>query len=144
MRAVLQRVTQARVDVADECVGRIDNPGLMALIGVAQRDSLTEADTLARRISQVRILEGERSVLDLGAPVLVVSQFTLYGDTRRGRRPSWAAAAPVGVAEPLVAHLVDQLRGRGVQVATGRFGAAMQITMTADGPFTVLLETDRT
>lgn len=116
----------------------------MALIGVAQRDSLTEADTLARRISQVRILEGERSVLDLGAPVLVVSQFTLYGDTRRGRRPSWAAAAPVGVAEPLVAHLVDQLRGRGVQVATGRFGAAMQITMTADGPFTVLLETDRT
>ena len=141
MRAVLQRVTQARVDVADECVGRIDAPGLVALVGVTHEDSTAEAEVLARRIAELRVLSDERSVLDLGAPVLVVSQFTLYGDTRRGRRPSWGAAAPAAHAEPLIEHLVATLRERGVQVETGRFGADMRVTLTGDGPFTILVET---
>lgn len=140
MRAVLQRVTQARVDVDGTCVGRIDAPGLLALVGVAQGDSMQDAETLARRIAELRILSQEQSVLDAGAPVLVVSQFTLYGDTRRGRRPSWGAAAAAADAEPLVQQVVTALRERGVQVATGRFGADMQIAMTADGPFTVLVD----
>ncbi|MBO1753826.1 D-aminoacyl-tRNA deacylase [Allobranchiibius sp. CTAmp26] len=141
MRAVLQRVTRARVDVGDECVGRIDVPGLVALVGVTHDDSSSEADVLARKIAELRILSGEQSVLDLGAPVLVVSQFTLYGDTRRGRRPSWGAAAPAAHAEPLVEHLVAELRQRDVHVETGRFGAQMSVTLTGDGPFTVLVET---
>ncbi|NYJ75910.1 D-tyrosyl-tRNA(Tyr) deacylase [Allobranchiibius huperziae] len=137
----MQRVTQARVDVGEECVGRIDTPGLVALVGVTHEDSTAEAELLARKIAELRILSDERSVLDLGAPVLVVSQFTLYGDTRRGRRPSWAAAAPAAYAEPLVEHVVATLRERGVHVETGRFGARMSITLTGDGPFTILLET---
>ena len=141
MRAVLQRVTQARVDVGEDCVGRLDRPGLVALVGVTHEDSTAEADVLARKIAELRILSGERSVLDVGAPVLVVSQFTLYGDTRRGRRPSWGAAAPAAYAEPLVDHLVSALRERGVHVETGRFGADMRVTLTGDGPFTVLVET---
>lgn len=141
MRAVLQRVTQARVEVGEECVGRIDAPGLVALVAVTHEDSPAEADILARKIAELRILSEERSVLDLGAPVLVVSQFTLYGDTRRGRRPSWGAAAPAAYAEPLVEHLVAALRERGVHVETGRFGAEMRVTLTGDGPFTILVET---
>ncbi len=144
MRALLQRVTQARVDVGSECVGRIDHPGLLALVGVTHGDSAFQAATVARRIAELRILADEQSVLDRGAPVLLVSQFTLYGDTRWGRRPSWTAAAPAAVAEPLVERVTAELRARGVQVATGCFGADMQITLTADGPFTVTLDTDRT
>ncbi|MBO1767019.1 D-aminoacyl-tRNA deacylase [Allobranchiibius sp. GilTou38] len=141
MRAVVQRVTKARVDVSEECVGRIDTPGLVALVGITHEDSTAEAELVARKIAELRILSDERSVLDLGAPVLVVSQFTLYGDTRRGRRPSWGAAAPAAYAEPLVEHVVAALRERGVHVETGRFGAQMSVTLTGDGPFTVLIET---
>lgn len=126
--------------VAGECVGRIDEPGLFALVGVAQGDSTNEADVLATKIGQLRILEGEKSALDLSTPVLVVSQFTLYGDTRRGRRPSWSEAAPAARAAPLVERVVLGLRELGLTVATGRFGADMRIEMTADGPFTVLVE----
>ncbi len=144
MRALLQRVTNARVEVKGQCIGRIDDPGLLALIGVAQGDSRAEAATLARRIAELRILAGEQSVVAAGAPVLVISQFTLYGDTRRGRRPSWSRAAPAAIAEPLVEQVVTGLRERGVQVAIGCFGADMQVTMTADGPFSVMVEADRT
>lgn len=140
MRAVIQRVSRARVEVAGECVGQIDQPGILALVGVAQGDSTGRAELLATKIAQLRILKGEKSALELGAPVLVVSQFTLYGDTRRGRRPSWGGAAPSAEAEPLVERVVVRLTELGLVVGTGRFGADMQIAMTADGPFTVLVE----
>lgn len=126
--------------VAGECVGRIDKPGLLALVGVAQGDSTSEADVLATKIGHLRMLEGEKSAVDLATPVLVVSQFTLYGDTRRGRRPSWSEAAPAALAAPLVERVVLGLRELDLTVATGRFGADMRIEMTADGPFTVLVE----
>lgn len=140
MRAVLQRVTSAAVVVAGETVGAIDRPGLFALVGVTHGDGPEQVSTLARRIAELRILDGERSVLDEGAPVLVVSQFTLYADTRKGRRPSWNGAAPAEIAEPLVASLADALRAKGLEVATGRFGADMAIELVADGPVTILLE----
>ncbi len=140
MRAVLQRVLDARVEVGGECVGRIDAPGLLALVGVAREDTPAHARELARKIAELRILRNERSALDEGAPVLVVSQFTLYGDTRKGRRPSWKDAAPGQAAEPLVAQVEQALRDRGLQVQTGRFGATMQVSSTGDGPFTVWVE----
>jgi D-tyrosyl-tRNA(Tyr) deacylase len=140
MRAVLQRVTRAAVTVEGEVVGAIDRPGLVALVGVSHGDGPTEAETLARKISELRILRDERSVADTGAPVLVVSQFTLYADTRKGRRPSWNAAAPAPVAEPLVDAVVAALRGRGVEVATGRFGAMMAVDLVNDGPFTLVVD----
>jgi D-tyrosyl-tRNA(Tyr) deacylase len=126
--------------VAGETVGAIDRPGLLALVGVAVNDGPEQAATVARKVADLRLLEGERSVLDAGAPVLVVSQFTLHADTRKGRRPSWGAAAPGPVAEPLVEAVVAALRARGVEVATGRFGAHMEIDLVADGPVTILLE----
>lgn len=140
MRAVLQRVDGARVEVEGEVVGAVEGEGLLALVGVTHEDGPAQVATLARKICELRILEGERSVLDAGAQVLVVSQFTLYGDARKGRRPSWSAAAPGPVAEPLVEALVDAIRERGVTVATGRFGARMRVGLTGDGPFTLLLE----
>ncbi|HYN30200.1 MAG TPA: D-aminoacyl-tRNA deacylase [Dermatophilaceae bacterium] len=140
MRAVLQRVSRAAVSVAGETVGAIDRPGLLALVGVAADDGPEQVETVARKVADLRLLDGERSVLDAGAPVLVVSQFTLHADTRKGRRPSWGAAAPGPVAEPLVEAVVAALRGRGLEVATGRFGAHMEIDMVADGPVTILLE----
>jgi D-tyrosyl-tRNA(Tyr) deacylase len=140
MRAVLQRVSRAAVVVDGETVGAIDRQGLLALVGVSHDDGPDEVALIARKIADLRILDDERSVADAGAPVLVVSQFTLYADTRKGRRPSWNAAAPGPVAEPVVAALVEALRGRGVEVATGRFGAHMDIEMIGDGPVTILLE----
>lgn len=140
MRAVLQRATRARVVVGDEVVGEITRPGLVALVGVTHDDGPDQVATLARKISELRILRDERSVLDEGAPVLVVSQFTLYADTRKGRRPSWGAAAPGPVAEPLVAALVAALQERGVEVATGRFGAMMQVELVNDGPVTLVVD----
>jgi D-tyrosyl-tRNA(Tyr) deacylase len=140
MRAVLQRVSRAAVVVDGETVGAIDRQGLLALVGVSHDDGPDEVALIARKIADLRILDDERSVADAGAPVLVVSQFTLYADTRKGRRPSWNAAAPGPVAEPVVASLVEALRGRGVEVATGRFGAHMDIEMIGDGPVTILLE----
>ncbi len=141
MKAVLQRVTRASVTVDGEVVGAIDRPGLLALIGATHDDGPDQVELIARKIADLRILRDERSVLDEGAPVLVVSQFTLYADTRKGRRPSWNGAAPGPVAEPLVAAVVDALRARGIEVATGVFGAMMQVELVNDGPFTILLET---
>jgi D-tyrosyl-tRNA(Tyr) deacylase len=140
VRAVLQRATRARVVVGDEVVGEITRPGLVALVGVTHDDGPGQVSTLARKISELRILRDERSVLDEGAPVLVVSQFTLYADTRKGRRPSWGAAAPGPVAEPLVDALVAALQERGVEVATGRFGAMMQVELVNDGPVTLVVD----
>ncbi|MFC7407110.1 D-aminoacyl-tRNA deacylase [Georgenia alba] len=140
MRAVLQRVTRAAVTVDGEVVGSLDRPGLVALVGVTHDDGPDQVTRLARKISELRILREERSVLDDGAPVLVVSQFTLYAETRKGRRPTWHRAAPGPVAEPLVDDLVAALRERGVEVATGRFGADMAVELVNDGPVTLLVE----
>lgn len=140
MRAVLQRVTRASVTVDGVVVGAIDRPGLLALVGVTPGDGAAQVEHVARKIAELRLLRDERSVLDAGAPVLVVSQFTLYGDTRKGRRPTWNAAAPGPVAEPLVAAVVDALRARGVEVATGVFGADMAVELVNDGPVTLLVE----
>lgn len=140
MRAVLQRVTQAKVSIDGVAVGVIDRPGLVALIGVTHDDGPAQVEVMARKIADLRILAGERSVLDEGAPVLVVSQFTLYADTSKGRRPSWNGAAPGPVAEPLVEQVVEALRAKGIEVATGRFGADMQVQLTNDGPVTIILD----
>lgn len=140
MRAVLQRATTASVSVDDEIVGAIDRPGLVALVGATHDDGAAQVSAMARKIGELRILRDERSVLDEAAPVLLVSQFTLYGSTKKGRRPSWSAAAPGAVAEPLLDALAAELRDLGVEVATGRFGAMMQVSLVNDGPFTVLVE----
>ena len=140
MRLVLQRVDGARVVVAGEVVGAIAGEGLLVLVGVTHGDGAAHIETAARKIADLRILSGERSVADLGAPVLVVSQFTLNADTSKGRRPSWNAAAPGPVAEPIVAALADALRQRGVEVATGRFGADMRVELVNNGPVTLVLD----
>ena len=140
MRAVLQRVARASVTVDGEVVGELTRPGLLALVGVTHDDGPEQVATMARKIADLRILADERSVLDEGAPVLVVSQFTLYADTRKGRRPSWNAAAPGPVAEPVVEQVVAALRARGVEVQTGRFGAHMHVELVNDGPVTILLD----
>ncbi|RMI31859.1 D-aminoacyl-tRNA deacylase [Nocardia stercoris] len=146
MRILVQRVTTAQVTVDGEVVGRIDPAatgaphGLLALVGVTHSDTEATAKLLADKLFHLRILDGERSADELSAPILVVSQFTLYADTRKGRRPSWNAAAPGAAAEPLVAVVTARLRELGAEVATGRFGAHMQIGLVNDGPVTVLLE----
>ncbi|WP_022921979.1 D-aminoacyl-tRNA deacylase [Ornithinimicrobium pekingense] len=140
MRAVLQRVSRASVTVDGEVVGAI-GAGLVALVAATHDDGPKDVETVARKIAELRILPEETSVAETGAAVLVVSQFTLYGDTKKGRRPSWVRAAPGEVAEPLVDAVADALRGRGIEVATGRFGAMMQVELVNDGPFTVLVDT---
>lgn len=152
MRAVVQRVTRARVVVDGDVVGAIDRPGLCVLLGVTHADTPATAERLARKVSELRVLRDpggaaggtgradEASALDVGAAVLVVSQFTLYGDTRKGRRPSWVDAAPGPVAEPLVDAFAAALRGLGLEVAQGRFGAEMAVELVNDGPFTLVLE----
>ncbi len=140
MRAVVQRVARACVRVAGETVGSVDRPGLLVLLGVTHDDGPEQTAAMARKVAGLRILRGERSVLDAGAPVLVVSQFTLHADTRKGRRPSWSAAAPGPVAEPVVDAFVGELRTLGLEVATGRFGADMQVELVNDGPVTLTLE----
>jgi D-tyrosyl-tRNA(Tyr) deacylase len=139
MRAVVQRVARAEVTVDGSVTGAI-GPGLLLFVGVTHTDGPEQAAALAAKAHTLRILDGERSASDVGAPLLVVSQFTLYADTRKGRRPSWNAAAPGPVAEPLVRRVVDELRGRGATVETGRFGAHMEVSLVNDGPVTVLLE----
>ena len=114
--------------------------GLVVLLGVLRGDGAEQVATVARKIAELRILDGELSAADAGAPILVISQFTLYGDTRKGRRPSWAHAAPGEEAEPLVEAVVADLRGRGLHVETGQFGAMMEVSLVNDGPFTVLVE----
>jgi D-aminoacyl-tRNA deacylase len=144
MRAVVARVARAAVHVEGATVGEI-GPGLLVLLGIhrddpARGDTADVAAVMARKLHELRILDGERSCAETGAPLLVVSQFTLYGDTRKGRRPSWSAAAPPDRARPLVDAVVTALRARGATVATGVFGAAMAVESVNDGPFTVLLE----
>ena len=169
MRAVIQRATSGEVRVGGEVVGRLAlsggsagsggaagsvgsagdeagegaggaRQGLVVLLGVQRGDGSEQVATVARKIAELRILDDERSALDAGAPILVISQFTLYGDTRKGRRPSWAHAAPGDEAEPLVDAVVADLRGRGLHVETGPFGAMMEVSLVNDGPFTVLVE----
>jgi D-aminoacyl-tRNA deacylase len=139
VRAVVARVARAAVRVGDETVGEI-GPGLLVLLGVHRDDDVAAAPVMARKLHELRILDGERSCAETGAPLLVVSQFTLYGDTRKGRRPSWSAAAPPEQAALLIDTVVAALRGRGATVATGVFGAAMAVESVNDGPFTVLVE----
>ena len=139
MRAVVSRVLSASVVVAGETVGAV-GPGLLVLLGVTHADGPVQVEATARKLHELRLLRDERSCAETGAPLLVVSQFTLYGDVRKGRRPSWTAAAPGPVAEPLVDAVVAALRARGATVETGRFGAQMEVRSVGDGPFTVLLE----
>jgi len=140
MRAVAKRVSEAKVVVGGETVGAIAGPGLCVLVGVTHDDTKDKAAALARKLWTLRVLPEEKSCSDLGAPLLVVSQFTLYGDTRKGRRPTWNAAAPRHLAEPLVDEVVAQLRALGATVETGVFGADMKVSLTNDGPFTVWVE----
>ncbi|MGJ6966129.1 D-aminoacyl-tRNA deacylase [Streptosporangium sp. G11] len=140
MRAVVQRVSSASVVVDGVTVGAIDEPGLLVLVGVTHTDTPAEAARLAAKLWGLRILSGEKSCSDIGAPLLVVSQFTLYGDTRKGRRPTWQAAAPGPVAEPLVEAVCAELRGLGARVETGVFGADMKVGLTNDGPITLVLD----
>jgi D-tyrosyl-tRNA(Tyr) deacylase len=140
MRAVVQRASSARVSVDGAEVGRLDRPGLVVLLGVTHTDGPEQVATIARKIATQRILAGERSAVDEAAPILLISQFTLYADTSKGRRPSWNGAAPGPVAEPLVQATADALRGHGLSVATGRFGAEMALELVNDGPMTLLLE----
>jgi D-tyrosyl-tRNA(Tyr) deacylase len=143
VRLVIQRVTSARVEVAGDVVGAIDRPGLLILVGVTHDDQPATAERLAEKAWTLRILSGEKSCQEDNAPILVVSQFTLYADTRKGRRPSWSAAAPRAISEPLIEAFVSSLRLLGAEVATGVFGAEMQVTLTNDGPITLILDSDR-
>ena len=142
MRGILQRVTRASVSVDGEVIGECPGPGALVLVGVTHEDTLEQAKTLARKIAELRIFGDETSIQDRAeeASVLVVSQFTLYGDVRKGRRPSWSKAAPGPVAEPLVDAVVEELRGRGIHVETGRFGAMMSVELVNDGPYTLVIE----
>ncbi|NYE10850.1 D-aminoacyl-tRNA deacylase [Actinomadura citrea] len=140
MRAVVQRVSQASVSVDGRVVGAIGGPGLLVLVGVTHDDDAEKARRLASKLWGLRILEGEKSCSDVNAPLLVVSQFTLYGDARKGRRPSWTAAAPGPVAEPLVDAVVRELRELGAMVETGEFGADMKVALVNDGPITLVLD----
>lgn len=141
MRAVIQRVRQAQVTVGGEVVGRIDRPGLVVLLGVTHDDGPAQIEWLAAKIAGLRILREEQSALDVEAPVLVVSQFTLYADVRKGRRPGWSAAAPGPVAEPIYAAFCDALARLGLEVARGRFGEDMLVSLDNDGPITLVIDT---
>jgi D-aminoacyl-tRNA deacylase len=140
LRAVAARVTSASVTVDGRVTGAIARPGLLVLLGVHTEDTPEKAVVMARKLHELRILRDEESCATSGAPLLVVSQFTLYGETRKGRRPSWIHAARPEQAEPLVSAVVAELRNRGAHVETGEFGAMMEVTSVNDGPFTVLVE----
>ena len=140
MRAVVQRVSQASVAVDGQTVGAISEPGLLVLVGVTHDDTAEQAGKLAAKLWGLRILEGEKSCSDVSAPLLVISQFTLYADTRKGRRPSWQAAAPGLVAEPLVEAVISSLQELGASVQTGVFGADMKVSLVNDGPVTIILD----
>ena len=140
MRILIQRVSQASVAVGQRVAAAIDEPGLLVLVGVTHEDTPDKAVKLAAKLWGLRILEGGKSCSDLAAPLLVISQFTLYADTRKGRRPSWQAAAPGPVAKPLVDAVVSSLRALGARVETGIFGADMQVSLINDGPVTIIVE----
>jgi D-tyrosyl-tRNA(Tyr) deacylase len=136
----VQRVLEASVAVGGTIVGQVDRPGLLVLLGVTHDDGATQVSWLARKIWGLRILRDEQSASDLGAPILVVSQFTLYGDARKGRRPSWGAAAPGDVSEPVYDAFCAELELLGAEVARGRFGADMRVGLVNDGPVTLVLD----
>jgi D-tyrosyl-tRNA(Tyr) deacylase len=140
MRAVVQRVTQASVTVDGQVVGAISEPGLAVLVGITHDDTPARAGRLAAKLWGLRVLDGEKSCSDIAAPLLVISQFTLYADTSKGRRPAWGKAAPGPVAEPLVDAVVAELRRLGARVETGVFGADMKVALVNDGPVTIILE----
>jgi D-tyrosyl-tRNA(Tyr) deacylase len=140
MRAVVQRVSQASVTVDGQIVGAIDEPGLLVLVGVTHDDTQVKAAKLAAKLWGLRILDGEKSCSDAVAPLLVISQFTLYADLTKGRRPSWSAAAPGPVAEPLVDTVIRALRDLGARVQTGVFGAHMKVALVNDGPVTIIID----
>lgn len=141
MRAVVQRAARASVQVAGNIVAELPRPGLLALVGITHSDGPEEVAYIGRKISELRILPEERSALETMSPVLLISQFTLYADTRKGRRPSWNGAAPGSVAEPLIKELVADLAARGLEVLTGVFGADMQVESVNNGPVTIILDT---
>ena len=143
MRAVLQRVSSASVSVDGKVVGAVSGPGLLVLLGVTHDDGRREVEWIARKIWETRLFEEEKSASEIGAGVLVVSQFTLYGDARKGRRPTWAAAAPGPVSEPLYEAVCEELERLGAHVERGVFGAQMQVALVNDGPVTLLLDSAR-
>ena len=140
MRAVVSRVARASVTVDGAAVGKIEEPGLLVLLGVTHSDGSEQAARMARKLHEIRALRDEESCATTGAPLLVVRQFTLYGSTRKGRRPSWTEAARPEQAEPVVDEVVERLRERGARVATGVFGAEMAVDSVNDGPFTLLID----
>ncbi|MDR1428433.1 MAG: D-tyrosyl-tRNA(Tyr) deacylase [Bifidobacteriaceae bacterium] len=140
MRAVIQRANGASVAVDGRVTASFSGEGLLVLVGVGHSDGEDQAQRIARKVAELRLLRGERSVSDAGAPVIVVSQFTLLGEARKGRRPTWNAAAPGPVAEPLVARVVALLRDRGLTVGEGVFGADMAVQLTNDGPVTLIVD----
>lgn len=142
MRLVVQRVSRANVKVEGEVVGAIEGPGLVVFVGVTHEDTTQIVEALATKVWRLRILEGEVSAEDVGAPLLVISQFTLYASTRKGRRPSWSAAAPGPVSEPLVEAFAAALRRLGGRVETGIFGAMMAVELINDGPMTLVIDSD--
>lgn len=141
MRAVIQRAIGAQVSVNGQPVGAFEGPGLVVLLGVTHNDGEAQAQKMARKIAELRVMRDESSAADLAAPVLLISQFTLYGNTKKGRRPSWVAAAPGPVAQPLVDRVASLLAEYGLVVSQGLFGADMQVSLTNDGPVTVLVDT---
>ena len=140
MRALIQVVSQASVAIDGETVAAFDEPGLVVLVGVTHSDTAAQCQKLAEKVWNLRVMDDERSAADVSAPVLVVSQFTLYADLGKGRRPSWSAAAPGEISEPLVEQFVHSLQSLGATVQTGRFGADMQVSLTNDGPRTIWVE----
>ncbi|HEY0869725.1 MAG TPA: D-aminoacyl-tRNA deacylase [Acidothermaceae bacterium] len=140
MRAVVQRASEARVVIDGETVGVLGRPGLVVLVGVTHSDTPAQAEWIASKVYTLRVLDDEKSCADVDAPLLVISQFTLYADTRKGRRPWWNAAAPADIAEPLVTAVVDALRALGAEVATGRFGADMKLHLVNNGPMTLVVD----
>jgi D-aminoacyl-tRNA deacylase len=140
MRAVIQRVLSASVAVDGKVVGAVEGPGLLVLLGVTHDDGPDQVAWMARKVWELRIMRDERSASDLAAPILVVSQFTVYGDARKGRRPTWNAAAPGHVSEPVYEALCDELARLGATVERGVFGADMQVSLVNDGPVTMVLE----
>lgn len=143
MRAVVQRASSASVTVDGKVVGAVDGPGLVVLLGVTHDDGPRDVSWMARKIWETRLFEGEQSASEVDAGVLVVSQFTLYGDARKGRRPTWAAAAPGAVSEPLYDAVCSELQRLGARVARGVFGAHMEVALVNDGPITLILDSPR-
>ena len=141
MRAVVQRVLRASVAVDGKVAGSFDEPGLVVLLGITHNDGPDQVEWMARKVWELRIMRDEKSASDLHAPVLVVSQFTLYGDARKGRRPGWSKAAPGPVAEPIYEAFCTELEGLGARVERGVFGAHMELSLVNDGPVTLPLQT---